>query len=226
MDPSKHIISSWHQNANNWIQTIENSELESRLLATNEAVINAVLKYRPSKILDIGCGEGWLSRTLRKEGINVLGTDGVRELVSYARDKDGDFYFHLSYEEIYKGIHHLPSPFEAIVINFALIDKEDTEKLLAYLPELLAEDGLLIIQTLHPYTMAAANDYTSGWKDGSWNGLKREFTAPYQWYFRTFTDWMQLFVNCGFRCIDLVEPQHPTNKTPLSVIFILRTFKS
>jgi 2-polyprenyl-3-methyl-5-hydroxy-6-metoxy-1,4-benzoquinol methylase len=225
MDRSANIISSWNSNAKNWIDTIENSELESRVLATNDAIINAVLNYRLSRVLDLGCGEGWLARTLRNEGLSVYGTDAVKTLIEYAQARDGNYYFQYSYQEIYNGEHKLPCPFDAVVINFALIDKQDTESLLAYLPSILVNEGLLFVQTLHPLAIAATGEYISGWKEGSWNGMKRDFEKPYQWYFRTMSDWISSFHASGFTCIEMKEPLHPETGKPLSVIFILRTHK-
>lgn len=223
MEQSQKIIESWKVNAQNWINTVDNSEIESRVLATNDAIVRAILDFAPKNILDIGCGEGWLVRRLRKEGITSYGVDVVPDLVDNAIKKDGNYYYCYSYSDIASGNNKLPAPFDAIVINFALIDKEDTEKLISSLSSLLVQNGLLIIQTLHPLTVAMNEEYMSGWKDGSWNGMKREFILPYQWYFRTLEDWTKLFSASGFHLIEVREPLHPETTRPLSVIFILRT---
>lgn len=220
MNHSKEILQSWEANADNWIKTIDGEEIESRRVATNKAIVNAVLKYAPKKVLDLGCGEGWLSRALREKAIDVWGTDAIEQLVDSAISKDGQFYSCFSYEDIIAGNHSLPSPFDAVVINFALLDKDVTEHLIPALPSLITQDGHLIIQTLHPLTMS--EDYISGWKEGSWNGLKQPFVLPYQWYFRTFTDWINLFTQADFMLEELIEPIHPQTAKPLSVIFVLK----
>jgi 2-polyprenyl-3-methyl-5-hydroxy-6-metoxy-1,4-benzoquinol methylase len=225
MSSANDILSSWEANAGNWIATIENNELESRRLVTNNAITQAVLALQPKTVLDLGCGEGWLSRELRKNRIEVYGTDAIAELVELARQKDGDFYYQYSYEQIAAGEHELPSPFDLIVINFALIDKEATENLLRYLPTLLSTNGHLVIQTLHSFTLPP-DDYKTGWKEGSWTGMKREFVLPYQWYFRTLQDWISLFSNAGFCLTDLKEPSHPETGKPLSFIFVLKLINS
>ncbi len=68
MDNSAKIIESWNANAEKWITTINNEEIESRKLVTNKAIIDAVMEYHPESIIDIGCGEGWLARELQKKG--------------------------------------------------------------------------------------------------------------------------------------------------------------
>jgi len=221
MSKSEIILKSWEGNAKAWIATIENNELESRKLVTNHAIVETVLAHLPSKVLDLGCGEGWLSRELRNHGIQVFGTDAIAALVESARKKDGDFYFQYGYEQIAAGHHELPFPFDLVVINFALIDKEATENLLHYLPSLLGPNGKLIIQTLHSFAIPP-EEYKTGWKEGSWNGMKREFVLPYQWYFRTLENWMHLFSTAGFRLADLKEPVHPESGKPLSLIFVLK----
>ncbi len=110
--------------------------------------------------------------------------------------------------------------FDAVVINFALLAKESTEKLLAALPKLLVPDGHLIIQTLYPQSRKEINDYTTGWKTGSWDGLGEQFTKPYEWYFRTHEDWIKLFNDSGFKLIEEINPVHPVSGKPCSSIFI------
>ena len=55
----KHIVDSYIQNAKPWITAISQQEIESRNLVTNQAIVDAILKQGPLKVLDIGCGEGW-----------------------------------------------------------------------------------------------------------------------------------------------------------------------
>lgn len=37
--------------------------------------VKAVLKYKPEKVLDVGCGEGLFVKNLRERGINAVGID-------------------------------------------------------------------------------------------------------------------------------------------------------
>jgi 2-polyprenyl-3-methyl-5-hydroxy-6-metoxy-1,4-benzoquinol methylase len=226
MNSSQKIIESWKANAEQWIATIDHAEIESRKLATNEAIIKTVTSLPVKKVLDVGCGEGWLTRIFRSKGMNAYGVDAIETLIDHAIQKDGPFYFHYDYQQIAKGDNDLPKPFDAAAINFALIDKEDTEQLIASLPGYLKQNGYLVIQTLHPLTVAINDDYISGWKEGSWNGMKRDFVLPYQWYFRTLEDWSSLFSAFGFVLKSLYEPLHPETKKPLSVIFVLRLNQS
>ncbi len=219
MNNEQKIIDSWHANAGNWIDIIDNNGIESRRLVTNKAIVDAVCKSKPSSVLDVGCGEGWLLKELNEKGIAVTGVDVIPELVEKAKSKvDGNFFV-ASYEDICLNKISFPKLFDTIVINFALIGKESTENLLSYLPDLLISSGKLFIQTLHPGSRKSINDYKSGWKEGSWDGLGEQFSMPYQWYFRTMEDWLFLLKKSGFTKIDSTEIKHPQSGKPLSVIF-------
>lgn len=222
MKPSEEILKSWQQNAANWIATIEHQEIESRRLVTNDAIVSAVSSTGAKKILDVGCGEGWLTRALQQQGVEAWGVDAVPQLVTAAVEKGGPFYEVASYQDLATGLWQKQVCFDAAVINFALIDQQDTEALIHALPDYLSAPGFVVIQTLHPYLRITSGDYVTGWKEGSWDGMKRRFTHAYPWYFRTLEDWLKLFQS-KYNLVAVQEPLHPETKQPLSIIFILQT---
>jgi 2-polyprenyl-3-methyl-5-hydroxy-6-metoxy-1,4-benzoquinol methylase len=219
MSKEEKIIESWNANAANWIDIIECSGIESRRLVTNKAIIDAVIVANPKYVWDLGCGEGWLSAALQQQGMIVAGTDGIAELIEKAKQRSPADFFVVSYEDIASRRIAFGHLFDAIVINFALIGKESTENLLMALPSYLSAAGKLFIQTLHPFSRKAMNDYNSGWKEGSWDGLGDQFVMPYQWYFRTLEDWLRLFRSSGFASVRYSEHFHPQSGNPLSIIF-------
>lgn len=222
MDKEQEIIQSWQVNAGNWIQIIETGGIQSRKLVTNRVILEAVCAENPVSVLDIGCGEGWLAKELADRGIKVSGADIIPELIEKAKEKVNGNFVVASYEDIAEHRTALSGLFDTIAINFALIGKESTEKLLAALPGYLSPGGKLLIQTLHPYSRKQMDDYASGWKTGSWDGLGDQFTQPYQWYFRTLEDWLLLLNVSGFHKLSFYEPVHPQTRQPLSVVFRCR----
>jgi trans-aconitate methyltransferase len=216
------ILDSWHTNAQQWIATIEGEELESRRLVTNQAIIDIILKYQPKTLLDVGCGEGWLSRALSQRSIQTLGVDGVPTLIESARQKGSSKFEVATYQDLIKRKPLPLAPLESAAINFALLDQQKTEALLPALKYYLKKLGWLFIQTLHPHTQAGDQPYQSGWRSGSWDGLKQDFTQPYEWYFRTLQDWVQLFSQSGYQLKELWEPLHPKTGKPASIIFVLQ----
>ncbi len=219
MTNEQKIIHSWQANAANWIDIIDSNGIESRKIITNKAIAEVVCKANPLSALDMGCGEGWLSKELYTNGREMTGVDVIPELIEKANKKTIGNFFVASYEDIYLDKISFSKLFDAIVINFALIGKESTENLLSSLPALLTATGKLFIQTLHPDSRKPMNDYQSGWKEGSWDGLGEQFSLPYQWYFRTMEDWLLLLSQSGFQNITTTDVLHPHSGKPLSVIF-------
>ena len=84
-DNERKIIDSWHKNAAPWIVAIEQQQIESRRLVTNRAIVEAVISRNSSTVLDLGCGKGWLTRSLVAQGLEVLGTDLIPALIEQAR---------------------------------------------------------------------------------------------------------------------------------------------
>lgn len=216
------IIKSWELNAKKWIKTIENSEIESRRLATNAAILENILERKPKKVLDIGCGEGWLVNTLVKHKIHATGVDAVADLIKNAKSKGKGKFKVASYAELTEGIPLKNEPFDLISINFALFENQKTAQLIKKLPHYLAKDGVIVIQTLHPFSRITDQPYQSEWRKDSWKGLKRKFTQPHKWYFRTLGDWVKLFQKAGLVLEELQEPIHPKTRQPASIVFILR----
>lgn len=218
MDKEKDILRSWKANAVKWADLIQRNGIESRRVATNKAIIDAVSDYHPNWVLDVGCGEGWLVKELNDKGMTVTGFDAIPELIAQARQKSKSEFIVASYEDIYSGRIKFTQQFDAIVANFSLIGKESTEKLLQALRNYLSINGILFIQTLHPFLRKVIDDYKPGWKEGSWDGFD-QFVLPYQWYFRTMEDWILMIKKAGFKTVGAKDICHPDSQKLLSVIF-------
>jgi SAM-dependent methyltransferase len=210
------VQQSWQANAHLWIEAIENSELESRVLATNAAVVEAVLALGPITVLDVGCGEGWLCRCLAQHGIEVTGIDATPALVSHAQKRGAGNFQVVSFEGVVAGHWQPAIVYDVAVINFALYGEALTHALLKTLSGFAKH---LVLQTVHPHAALRPGEaYQSGWQPEDWAGLKRPFTHPFQWYSRTVSAWVNTCVSAGFSIQQLSEPLHPQTGKPLSLV--------
>lgn len=216
-----HIVDVWRKNAAPWTAAVREDRIESRVLVTNEAIVNAVLSRSPTSVLDIGCGEGWLARRLAAHGIQVIGFDVVPELIEQAQ-RSGGGHFHLAtYEAVAARQLDIPRV-DVAVANFSLLGKESVDGLIRRMPALLEPRGVLIIQTLHPLVASGDEPYIDGWRPGSWGScaLPNWSGDPAPWHFRTTESWVRLITDSGLHIVELREPLHPTLQKPASIIFI------
>lgn len=205
------------KNVQPWVRAVRENEIESRSLVTNKAIVNTVIEQRPGKVLDVGCGEGWLTRVLVEKGVDVLGIDVVPELIKAAEELAIGRFRVLAYEEL--SFAALGEKFDVLVCNFSLIGEEVVEHVFRQAEELLNEKGALIIQTINPHMVTGSSGYDDGWQQGSWDGFSEDFCDPAPWYFRTMASWKSLFARYNFKLSRIEEPLNPKTKKAASVIF-------
>jgi len=215
--PESTLLESWHHNSHAWIEAIRSGSIESRLQVTDQAILLAVLSRQPERVLDLGCGEGWLLRSLADRGIEAVGVDGDATLVEAARAAGSSAVHVASYDDLVVNKVEIGQDYNLICANFSLLH-QDIIPLLTSMNALLAPGGALVIQTLHPWT-AAAGDYQDGWREETFSGFKGQW-QPMPWYMRTLSSWVNALDMAGFRLASLQEPQHPQSPVPQSLLLV------
>lgn len=219
--PETRILASWQTNAQPWITAVRQAQIESRRLVTDQALLDAIDARQPHRVLDLGCGEGWLCRALRERGIATWGVDAIDSLVQAARAADpAGQYDCLDYQRFAR--EPATRQVDLVACNFSLFGAEQLQPLLASLPARLARPGHLLIQTLHPHVACGELPYADGWRDGSWAGFDAAFSDPAPWYFRTLQSWVALLQASGFALDALIEPHHPLTGKPASLLLAAR----
>jgi 2-polyprenyl-3-methyl-5-hydroxy-6-metoxy-1,4-benzoquinol methylase len=214
------LRASWDSNAAAWTEAVRGGGIPSRRAGTDAAIVEAVARVPGRRVLDVGCGEGWLARALAERGREVVGVDGSAELVERAREAGGGTFRVLGYDEIEADPGLLGGPFDAVVCNFALLG-ERVAPLLRALSTALAPEGRLLVQTVHPFTACGDAPYRDGWRTEDFAGFARPFPAAMPWRFRTVGSWLAEVSDAGLEVAALEEPVHPETGRPLSLILAL-----
>lgn len=215
--PEYTLLQSWHHNARAWTEAIRSGAIESRRQVTDQAILLALMGRQPERVLDLGCGEGWLLRALAERGIETVGVDGDATLVEAAQAAGSSPVQVASYEDLVEVKVDIGRDYDLICANFSLLH-QNIIPLLAALNALLVPGGALVIQTLHPWSVAAG-DYQDGWREETFDGFKGQW-QPMPWYFRTLSSWLNALDMAGFQLISLREPQHPQSPVPQSLLMI------
>jgi 2-polyprenyl-3-methyl-5-hydroxy-6-metoxy-1,4-benzoquinol methylase len=214
----KKIIDSWQKNVSPWVKAIKNRQIESRVAVTDHAIIESITSMPGNKVIDIGCGEGWLVRQLSALGFSVTGIDAISELINKAKALGEGSYKHLEYEKM--SSQTLNEKYDIAVCNFSLLGKESVEHIFNIIPSILENDGYFVIQTLHPNISCGDLPYIDGWREGTWTGFSDEFSDPPPWYFRTIESWFTLFHHSGLKLNQIKEPINLKTGTATSLIMI------
>lgn len=219
--PRDRLIRSWTGNAAAWTAAVRDGRIESRRLATDAAILDALRALRPARVLDVGCGEGWLCRALAAHGIEAVGIDVSAPLVDAARAAGSGRFEVLPYAGLADAARRLGT-FDALACNFALLE-EDIVPMLRDLHALLAPGGHLVIQTVHPWTACGDEAYRDGWRLEDFAAFgDQAFPEPMPWYFRTLATWLANLDDAGYRVDRLREPAHPGTARPLSLLLEAR----
>jgi 2-polyprenyl-3-methyl-5-hydroxy-6-metoxy-1,4-benzoquinol methylase len=219
------LLQLWGASAEPWAKAVRSGGIESRRLCTDAAVVSAVQRQCPPQVLDVGCGEGWLTRALLKLGTPTQGCDAIPALVDSAQAAGGEFFV-ASFADLL-GAHPQSNPalHAALwVCNFGLFHEDDAPQFLAAAARHLPTRGHLVIQTLHANAAQRAADGSvlEGWQPGGWGSCGAGFGEPIPWFYRSPASWAAAFANAGFEAPRIEEPQHPHTGQALSYLLSAR----
>lgn len=220
-DLEHRLHSSWNTNANAWTKAVRERLIPSRSVATDAAILHVLMTLRPYRVLDVGCGEGWLTRALDAHGIETVGLDGSPALVEHAQVAGGGKFRTLTYDAIVREPSLLDGPYDLAVCNFSLLG-ETIVPLLAVLGTALRPNGHLVVQTVHPWSACGDTAYTDGWRTERFAAFGEESWEPMPWYFRTLSLWLTACNQARLQVRQCIEPLDPTTQHPLSLIIVSR----
>lgn len=217
--PELRLEESWNANAAAWTEAVREGRIESRRLGTDRALLDAVTSRPPGRLLDVGCGEGWLARALAPLGFDVVGIDASSGLIDSAERLGGGTFHVLDYERLVSDPAAVAGPFDLVVCNFSLLS-EHVSPVLRSLVDRLAPHGALIVQTVHPFTAAGDDPYRDGWREEAFAGFGGRFEASMPWYYRTMGSWIRELRAAGLELTGCLEPLHPGTGRPLSLLLV------
>ncbi len=202
---------------------VREQRIPSRRAGTDAAIVAAIdaagAGMAADRVLDVGCGEGWLARAIARPSREVFGIDGSEGLIeqAVALPMRGVRYAAVRYEALIADADAVAGPWDCIVCNFALLG-DPLSPLLRALAQRLAPDGRLLIQTVHPWPAMGDGPYECGWREEQFQGFGVAFPAAMPWYFRTMASWRHELEAAGLVFHEMEEPLHPETRRPMSML--------
>jgi ubiquinone/menaquinone biosynthesis C-methylase UbiE len=142
---------SYDQNADFWVQIIRGNRDRYRTGLTNSAVLESLGPVDGMRILDAGCGEGYLARELASRGASVLGVDSSRNLIEAAQSLVPADASSPGFEVQDVNDLHLDSgSFDLVVCNHLMNDLPDPTGPIREFSRVLRPGGRLAVLMLHP----------------------------------------------------------------------------
>ncbi len=207
------LFQSWDENAEEWISVIEQGLISSRRF-TNAALLALVDKAKPKRVLDVGCGEGWLCNELNRRGIGTIGIDSCSSLIERARAKGSGEFYVMDYFEMAQRKEIIERDIDCVVFNFSIFEEENLSSLLRDVSSLLTPEGTIIIQTI-------STKSESGWKPDAWAGLPGNFTNGHPYFLRSVNQWYEVASESGLSIEELTPVKNDQGEI-VSHIFLIR----
>jgi SAM-dependent methyltransferase len=148
------LAAAWDAHAADWIAWAREPGLDSYWRFNRDVFVELV----PSpgrRTLDLGCGEGRLSRDLKALGHDVVGVDRSQTMVAAARAADPDIELHLA------DAAQLPfedAAFDCVLAFMSLQDVEDLRGAIRESARVLEPGGRLCLAVVHPLNSAGQFD--------------------------------------------------------------------
>jgi 2-polyprenyl-3-methyl-5-hydroxy-6-metoxy-1,4-benzoquinol methylase len=146
-------------------------------------------------VLDAGCGEGIVSRSLLGTAARVVGIDIVAQFIAYARQRDVTGAIHYEVRDLSRPLPDYADTFDLVVSNLVLNDVPDYRGFITTLSRVLKADGRLVLSLNNPYS-ALLREKVANYFDST--ATAQYGFGPVLYYHRTMEDYLNAFQQAGF----------------------------
>lgn len=141
------MFEEWNKIAKVWDKNMQDGDWFQRNVIY-PAILDIIPNVSNMKVVDIGCGNGHLSRFLSKIGGNIFGIDNSEEMINYCKS----YNLNINFENLDITSDDIPynNFFDIAIFNNSMQDMKDYEKGLNNAYKMLKSGGELLIVVKHP----------------------------------------------------------------------------
>ncbi|MFQ5987050.1 MAG: class I SAM-dependent methyltransferase [Thermoplasmata archaeon] len=142
----------WEELADSWDAAQgDDGDLWHRTLI-DPTFLDVVGDVRDRRVLDLGCGNGYMARKLVRGGADVTGIDASAPIIAHAQRREAESPLGITYHVA--NAAHLDgwedASFDAVVANMSLMDIEDADGAIREVARLLRPLGRFVASLSHP----------------------------------------------------------------------------
>jgi len=226
------IGEAWNRVADRWFSRYGEFGDVNREYIIDPTIFKILGQVKGKRILDAGCGNGYLCRLLSKKGAEIVGVDVSKRSIEIAEEIEKKEPMNIQYQigSICDLRMFEDDAFDLIVSNIVLDDLQDIDKAIRELYRVLKPEGKLVFSILHP---CFSSPPVHGWVRKPVDSQRKEdrlywmvdryfdrsieewtyfdFPPVYSFH-RPLSDYMMTLTKNGFTVTDFEEPV-PANKT-------------
>lgn len=175
----------------------------------NDNLLRLLGPVEGRKILDAGCGQGYLSRILAGRGANVVGVEPAEAMIGRARQIERERHQGIFYvQEDLSSLSDVGQPFDAVVCSMMLLAIPEWRSAMASCVSALRPGGRFVFSVTHP----AFENLLGRWQDCGHYKVDRyldEYEMPGEYamdFHRPLSTYVEEVIRLGCRIVELCEP--------------------
>lgn len=213
----------WNRVAADWQIQVGNDGDRNRILNSDPVLWKFAGDVSGLKVLDAGCGTGYLSKKLREKGAHVTGVDFSEKMIDIARAQYPDITFYVDSCSDLRNIDD--QYFDLVIANYLVMDTPDLRGTMVSFSRVLKGGGMAVLVFSHPcFPQGRATVSPDGEEinyhcrspyflpvkciDPPW----AHFTSEFIWFHRPLSDYWKAFLGAGFVILDFEEPRITEDK--------------
>ena len=221
-DRNQEVREFWNRVATDWNLQVGDDGDTNRRLNSDPILWKFVGDVQGLRVLDAGCGTGYLARKLASQGAVVTAIDISEKMIEIACEKAQNNPQNIDYRvDSCTSMDSLESEFfDTVISNYVLMDIPDLENTMRAFNRVLKLNGNAVVVFSHPcFPQGRASvveeneEVIYNWSFSYFERHKcidppwRHFTSEFIWFHRPLSDYWKVFKSAGFDIVEFEEPR-------------------